>query len=78
MTENLSQEYRPGILAKAAENEIKINELRDKLLQKNKQRIESGENDYKHAEFYVELIKHCETLADHIINVNQAIASNTK
>lgn len=78
MTANLSQEYRPGILAKAAEIEIKINELRDKLLQKNKQRIESGENDYKHAEFYVELIKHCESLADHIINVNQAIASNTK
>jgi phosphate:Na+ symporter len=78
MNENLSHEYRPGILAKAAENEIKINELRDKLLQKNKQRIESGENDYKYAEFYVELIKHCETLADHVINVNQAIASNTK
>lgn len=78
MNENLSHEYRPGILAKAAENEIKINELRDKLLQKNKQRIETGENDYKYAEFYVELIKHCETLADHVINVNQAIASNTK
>lgn len=78
MNENLSHEYRPGILAKAAENEIKINELRDKLLLKNKQRIESGENDYKYTEFYVELIKHCESLADHVINVNQAIASNTK
>jgi phosphate:Na+ symporter len=78
MNENLSHEYRPGILAKAAENEIKINELRDKLLLQNKQRIESGENDYKYTEFYVELIKHCESLADHVINVNQAIASNTK
>jgi len=78
MNENLSQEYRPGILAKASENEIKINEFRDTLLKKHKSRMEAGENEYKHAEFYVELIKHCESLADHIINVNQAIASNTK
>jgi phosphate:Na+ symporter len=78
MNENLSREYRPGILAKAAENEIRINELRDQLVKNNRLRIESGEYNYKQAAFFDELLNHCETLADHVINVNQAIASNTR
>jgi phosphate:Na+ symporter len=78
MNENLSREYRPGILAKAAEHELKINELRDKLIQLNRLRLEAGEYNYKNATFYAELLNQCEKLADHVINVNQAIASNIK
>ncbi|MBW6492710.1 MAG: Na/Pi cotransporter family protein [Lentimicrobium sp.] len=78
MNENLSRDYRPGILSKATENELKINEMRDKLIQSNRQRLEAGEYNYKHASFYAELLNQCEKLADHVINVNQAIASNSK
>ncbi len=78
MNENLSHEYRPGILSKASENEIKVNELRDKLVQLNKLRIESGAYNYKQTGYFTELLNQCEKLADHVINVNQAIASNTK
>lgn len=78
MNENLSHDYRPGILSKATENELKINEMRDKLILSNRIRLEAGEYNYKHASFYAELLNQCEKLADHIINVNQAIASNIK
>jgi phosphate:Na+ symporter len=78
MNENLAGDYRPGILAKATEYELKVNELRDKLIQSNKLRLEAGEYQYKHASFYAELLNQCEKLADHVINVNQAIASNIK
>lgn len=78
MNENLAGDYRPGILAKATEHELKVNELRDKLIQANKLRLEAGEYQYKHASFYAELLNQCEKLADHVINVNQAIASNIK
>ncbi|KAF0201427.1 MAG: hypothetical protein FD170_2744 [Bacteroidetes bacterium] len=78
MNENLAGDYRPGILSKATEHELKVNELRDKLIQNNKLRLEAGEYNYKHASFYAELLNQCEKLADHVINVNQAIASNIK
>lgn len=78
MTENLEKEYRPGILARASEIEIKINELRDKLIQRSKLRIQSGEYNYQQGAFFDELLNHCEKLADHVLHVNQAIASNIK
>lgn len=78
MNFNLSREYRPGILAKATETELKINEFRDKLLLENRLRVEKGESTYQHAAFFAELVSQCEKLADHVINVNQAIASNVK
>jgi phosphate:Na+ symporter len=78
MNFNLSKEYRPGILAKAKETELKINEMRDRLLNENSQRIEQGEITYPHAAFFSGLVSQCEKLADHIINVNEAIASNVK
>lgn len=78
MNENLSHDYRPGILAKATEIELKINELRDKLININKQRIDEGEQNYKRGIYYAELCIQCEKLADHVINVNQAIASNAR
>lgn len=78
MNYNLAQDYRPGILAKASETELKINELRDRLLLDNNQRVEHGEYSYQHAAFFSGLVSQCEKLADHIINVNQAIASNVK
>jgi hypothetical protein len=78
MNENLARDYRPGILAKATEHELRVNEMRDKLIQTNRLRLESGEYNYKFASFYSELLNQCEKLADHVINVNEAIASNVK
>ena len=78
MNVNLSQDYRPGILAKASETELKINELRDRLLHENNLRVERGESTYQKAAFFTNLVSQCEKLGDHIINVNQAIASNVK
>lgn len=78
MNLNLSREYRPGILAKATETELKINELRDKLLDENNLRVGRGEITYLHAAFFAGLVNQCEKLADHIINVNEAIASNVR
>lgn len=78
MNENLARDYRPGILAKATENELRVNEMRDKLIQTNRMRLESGEYNYKFASFYSDLLNECEKLADHVINVNEAIASNER
>lgn len=78
MNDNLSKDYRPGILAKATETELRINEMRDKLISLHKQKVDAGEFPYKQAAYYAELLNQCEKLADHVINVNQAIASNTK
>ncbi len=78
MNENLSKDYRPGILAKATEQELKINELRDKLITSNKTKLDAGEYNYVNAAYYAELLNECEKLADHIININQAIASNPR
>ncbi|KAF0199093.1 MAG: phosphate:Na+ symporter [Bacteroidetes bacterium] len=78
MNLNLSQDYRPGILAKASETELRINELRDRLLHENNLRVETGESTYQKASFFSSLVSQCEKLGDHIINVNQAIASNAK
>jgi phosphate:Na+ symporter len=78
MNVNLSKDYRPGILAKASETELKINELRDRLLHENSLRVERGESNYQKAAFFTNLVSQCEKLGDHIINVNQAIASNVK
>lgn len=78
MNENLARDYRPGILAKATEHELKVNEMRDKLIQTNRLRLESGEYNYVFANFYSQLLNQCEKLADHVINVNEAIASNAK
>ncbi len=78
MNENLSKDYRPGILVKATEQELKINELRDKLITSNKTKLDAGEYSYNNAAYYAELLNECEKLADHIININQAIASNTR
>ncbi len=78
MNENLAQDYRSGILAKASESEIKINELRNKLIQLNEIRIHAGQHTYKQAEFFTELLNQCEKLADHILHVNQSIDSITK
>lgn len=78
MNLNLSKEYRPGILAKATEAELKINEFRSKLLLENRSRLDKGESTYQQVLFFTELVSQCEKLADHIINVNQAIASNVR
>lgn len=78
MNENLMNEHQPGLITKVSDNQFKFNELRNKLAQLNKQRLESRECNYSQAEIYNVLLTQCEKLTNHVININQAIASNTK
>lgn len=78
MNNNLSKEYRPGILLEATQLEIQINELRNTMLDENMQRFNRGDFTYSHLKFFSDLMNECEKLADHVINVNQAIASNIR
>jgi len=78
MIANLAGEYRPGILAKATESELKINEYRDHLLRSNSNNLSQGVYSYTTASYFTAIVSQCEHLADHIINVNQAIATNVK
>lgn len=78
MNTNLSKEYTPGILVRASELEIKINDARDTFLQVNKKNIDEGQYSYQNGTYFSDIANHCEKIGDHIINVNQAIASNVK
>lgn len=78
MNNNLSNDYRPGILLEATQLELQINELRNTMLDENMQRFNRGDFTYSHLKFFSDLMNECEKLADHIINVNQAIASNMR
>lgn len=78
MNTNLSKEYRPGILLEATQLELQINELRNTMLDENMQRFNRGDFTYSHLKFFSDLMNECEKLADHVINVNQAIASNIR
>jgi phosphate:Na+ symporter len=78
MNNNLSNDYRPGILLEATQLELQINELRNTMLDENMQRFNRGDFTYSHLKFFSDLMNECEKLADHVINVNQAIASNIR
>ncbi len=78
MNVNLGREYSPGILIKASELEIRINDARDKFITVNRKNIEEGQYSYQHGAYFDDIANHCEKIGDHIININQAIASNIK
>jgi phosphate:Na+ symporter len=78
MNNNLAKNYTPGILIKATEIELKINNARDNFLNINRKNIENGEYSYQNGALFAEIANHCEKIGDHIINVNQAIATNIK
>lgn len=78
MNFNLARDYKPGILVKATELELMINDARDSLITFNKKNVEAGQYSFLHAAFFNDIANQCEKIGDHIINVNQAIASNLK
>ncbi len=78
MNRNLAKNYTPGILVKATEIELKINNARDNFISFNNNNIEQGDYTYQKGVFFTDIVNHCEKIGDHIINVNQAIASNIK
>lgn len=78
MNKNLSKNYSPGILVKATELELKINNARDNFMKVNREYIDKGEYSYQHGAYFSNIANHCEKIGDHIINVNQAIATNLK
>lgn len=78
MNKNLSIEYSPGVLIHATELEIRINNARDNFIKLNKQNIDDGKYTFSHGSFFTDIANHCEKIGDHVININQAIASNLK
>ncbi len=78
MNNNLAKNYTPGILIKATELELKINNARDNFININRKNIENGEYTYQNGVLFAEIANQCEKIGDHIINVNQAIATNIK
>lgn len=78
MNRNLAKNYSPGILIKATELEIKINNARDNFINDNNKYIELGQYSFQKGSFFIDIVNHCEKIGDHIININQAIASNIK
>lgn len=78
MNKNLAKNYTPGILIKATEIELKINNARDNFISFNNKNIELGDYTYQKGAFFTDIVNHCEKIGDHIINVNQAIATNIK
>jgi len=57
MNYNLSNDYRPGILAKAKETELGINEMRDRLLNENSRRNEQDEITYQQCNILFRTVK---------------------
>jgi len=53
--------------------EIKINELRDKLKKQNERDFENQKYSYQSSVFYMDIIIMCETIGDHLININEAL-----
>ncbi|HLN53091.1 MAG TPA: Na/Pi symporter [Lentimicrobium sp.] len=78
MNTNLSKTYSPGILIRASELEIRINDARDNFIAVNRKNIENGQYSYQHGSYFADVANHCEKIGDHIININQAIATNIK
>lgn len=78
MNYNLANDYRPGILVKANEIELRINNARGRFIEFNNKNVEEGKYSYQNGALFSDLANICEKIGDHVINVNQAIASNVK
>ena len=55
--------------------ENKINEMRTSLKKKNETNLAENKCSYKSSVIYIDMITICETLGDHLINVNEALYS---
>ncbi|HBX51094.1 MAG: Na/Pi cotransporter [Bacteroidetes bacterium RIFOXYA12_FULL_35_11] len=55
--------------------ETKINETRTSLKKKNEANLNENKYTYKSSVIYIDMITICETLGDHLINVNEALYS---
>ncbi len=55
--------------------ENKINEMRTSLKKKNETNLAENKYSYKSSVIYIDMITICETLGDHLINVNEALYS---
>ncbi|MDD3687906.1 MAG: PhoU domain-containing protein, partial [Bacteroidales bacterium] len=60
-------------LTVAKENEAKINELRNALRKQNAINLEENKYTYQASVIYMDLINICETIGDHLMNINEAI-----
>ncbi|HNW96879.1 MAG TPA: Na/Pi cotransporter family protein [Bacteroidales bacterium] len=73
MIENLDSDYDSVAIDKAQMLELQINKLRKDLLKENFEKIDEEYNT-KSTVVYFDLIGSSEKMADHIFNINQAIA----
>jgi phosphate:Na+ symporter len=54
--------------------EAKINYLRDKLKKQNEINLDENRYTYQSSVIYMDIITLCETLGDHLININEALS----
>jgi phosphate:Na+ symporter len=56
------------------EIESKINNLRDKLKKQNTENLSNNKYSYQSSVIYMDIITLCETVGDHLININEALS----
>lgn len=56
------------------EVEEKINELRSKLKKQNTINVDENKYNYQSSVIYMDIITLCETMGDHLININEALS----
>ena len=78
MFKNLTEEYSDINSSKAIEIETKINNYRNQLREEHLLNVKEGKYKYKTGVIYNELFSTAEKLADHIINVTEAIQDAKK
>ncbi|GAB4286163.1 MAG: Na/Pi cotransporter family protein [Marinilabiliales bacterium] len=78
MIKNLEGEYDQIYIDRAYEIEKKINDMRDKLKDYNTQAIKDKKYKVNAGVVFTEIFSYCETMGDHIINVNEAIETVKK
>lgn len=74
MIENLDSDYDRVSIDKAQLLELQINKLRNDLLKENLEKSSDIEYNPKSSLIYEDLISSSEKMADHIFNINEAIA----
>jgi len=76
MNQNINSSYSQVSLSEAADAEIVINKLRNKLRKRYLQKIEKGEVKIQTAMIYNNLIHAFEKVGDHIFNITEAIVGD--
>lgn len=77
MESNLNSDYRAVSISKANEYETAINQMRDKLRKEHILSTEKAEYNIQSGLIYSDLFASLEKVGDHVINVSEAIASET-